>query len=161
MKPECVRISKIVLICLIIATLSFIFVQSMLTPEVSKAESDAVGEIVEEIIPPDTPPGEYVQKNLRKIGHFVEFALLGTEVAFFIFLFARRMRYAAAAIVLAPIVALCDETIQIFSGRGPAIADVWVDTAGFVSFSLLVYLFCFAIILIRKKQIGRKQENDG
>ena len=161
MKIEYARIFKIALICLIIATLAFIFIQSMLTPEVSKAESDAVGEIVEEIIPPDTPPGEYVQKNLRKIGHFVEFAILGTEISIFVLLFARKIRHGLFAVIFSPLVALCDETIQIFSDRGPSVTDVWIDTAGFASFSALVYLVYLAVIFTKKKLIERKQENDG
>lgn len=161
MRIEYSRIFKIALICLIAATLAFIFIQSMLPPEVSKAESDTVGEIIEEIIPPETPPGEYVQKNLRKIGHFVEFAILGAEISLFVLLFARKLRYGIFAVVFSPLVALCDETIQIFSKRGPSVTDVWIDTAGFVSFGALVYLLYFAVILVKKKLTLRKQENDG
>ncbi len=161
MKIEYARIFKIALICLIIATLAFIFIQSMLPPEVSKAESDKVGEIIEEIIPPETPPGEYVQKNLRKIGHFVEFAILGTEISLFVLFFARKLCYGLFSVIFSPLVALCDETIQIFSKRGPSITDVWIDTLGFLSFSALVYLAYVAVILIKKKLTLRKQENDG
>lgn len=161
MKIQYKQIFKIALICLIAATLAFIFIQSMLVPEVSKAESDAVGEIIEEIIPPETPPGEYVQKNLRKIGHFFEFAILGTEVAVFVLFFARRIRYVIFSVIFSPLVALCDETIQIFSKRGPSITDVWIDTAGFVSFSAAVYLSYLAVIFIKKKLALRKRENNG
>lgn len=161
MKTEYVKILKAALICLIIGTLAFIFSQSTLPPEVSKAESDAVGEIIEEIIPPETPPGEYVQKNLRKIGHFVEFLILGTEVAVFVIFFARKIRYGILSVIFSPLVALCDETIQIFSDRGPSITDVWIDTAGFASASAIAYLIYLAVIFTKKKLALRKRKNDG
>ena len=40
--------------------------------------------------------------------------------------------------------AVTDETIQIFSGRGSLVSDVWIDTAGFsTGFFLTVLLFLF------------------
>jgi len=78
------NITKIALIILIFATVAFIFARSLKTPEKSSAESDKVGDIVEEVIPPETKPGEFVQVNLRKIAHFVEFAALGIEVAIYV-----------------------------------------------------------------------------
>ena len=101
-----------------------------------------------------------MQKNLRKIGHFVEFAILGTEVALFVLFFARKLRYGIFSLIFSPLVALFDETIQIFSNRGPSITDVWIDTAGFISFGALVYLLYFTVIFTKKK-LGKKQENNG
>jgi VanZ family protein len=49
-------------------------------------------------------------------------------------------------------VAFIDETIQIFSGRGPAILDVWIDTLGFITLSFAVYLVFFLRDLISKKE---------
>ena len=152
------KVSQISLIVLMIATLAFIFIQSMLSPETSSAESDAAGDIIAEIIPPETPPGEYVQNNLRKIGHFVEFAILGLEVTLYVILFLRRIPYAVGALVLSPLVALFDETIQIFSGRGPMISDVWIDVLGFVSSTAVVYAIFFVFTAIQK---GRKQRKNG
>ena len=83
-------ILRLLVILLIISTLAFIFIQSMLPPEKSSEQSSAVGEIIEEIIPPETPVGGYVQTNIRKIAHFVEFAALGAEVAVFVILFLKK-----------------------------------------------------------------------
>ena len=152
------EIARISLIVLILCTLAFIFTQSMLSQETSSAESDAVGDIIAEIIPPETPPGEYVQNNLRKIGHFVEFAILGAEIALYVILFLRRYLYAVCALVLSPIVALLDETIQIFSGRGPMIVDVWIDVMGFFSAFVAIYAIYFATKAIIK---GRKLKKNG
>lgn len=41
------------------------------------------------------------------------------------------------------LIAFLDETIQIFSGRGPMIQDVWLDLSGAVCGALLILLICF------------------
>lgn len=124
---------RIILIIIIASTLAFIFYQSMLSREASGAESNKVGEIIAEIIPPGTPAGDYVQLNIRKIAHFTEFFVLGCEVALYFWLYSRRRFDVLLVYPAALIVALFDETIQVFSDRGPLITDVWVDFLGFLS----------------------------
>jgi len=149
-------IIRIMLIILMILTLLFIFVHSMIPPEQSTEESNKVGEIVGEIIPPETPVGNYVQINLRKIAHFVEFALLGAEIAIYIMIYERKVTRGALTYPIALILAFFDESIQMFSGRGPAILDVWIDFSGFASLSLLIFgvwsLFLFVVRRTKSKQ---------
>lgn len=152
MKIEWRTVTRYILIALIIATLLFIFIQSMLPKEKSHAESDAVGGIISEIIPPDTPAGEYVQKNIRKIAHFTEFAVLGGEIALYIILFMPKIRYMLLSYPTALILALLDETVQIFSGRGPAVSDVWIDFLGFLSASAVFYVVYAVICFIQCKR---------
>lgn len=146
------NIIKLLFILLIISTLAFIFIQSMLPPEKSSEESSAVGEIIEEIIPPETPVGGYVQTNIRKIAHFVEFAALGVWVSLFIILFYRKKSYIFSSFLFALITALFDETIQVISKRGPAITDVWLDFFGFSSAAVIIYTVSALIIFIRAKR---------
>ena len=149
MKISNTKLINILLLCLIFATVIFIFVQSMLPPEKSSAESDAFGEIIEEIIPSDTPTGEYIQTNLRKLAHFVEFALLGFEAALYVSLFMKRV-FIALSYPFAILTAFVDESIQMFSGRGPAIFDVWIDFFGFLIFASGVYVVYFAVYCFLK-----------
>ena len=142
------RIAAIFLLALIFSTLAFIFTQSALPPEKSTAESEAVGEIIEEIIPPDTEAGAYVKVNLRKIAHFVEFACLGIEIALFVSLFLGRPIFVALSYPTALLTAFFDESIQMFSGRGPAIFDVWIDFFGFFTFASLTYALAFSARLV-------------
>lgn len=144
------KIAEILLILLIISTLAFIFIQSTLPPEKSEQQSGAVGEIIEEIIPPETEAGDYVQKNLRKIAHFVEFFILGAEIAVYIILFIPKIRIALVTFPSALILAFFDESIQILSKRGPAISDVWIDFFGFLASSALIYLVFSIIVIIRR-----------
>lgn len=142
--------AKYVLLIMIVATLAFIFVQSLLPPEKSSEESGTVGEIIGEIIPPETPTGEYIQTNLRKLAHFTEFALLGAETSLYILLFVRRIKYSLLSLPSALLVALFDETVQIFSGRGPAIKDVWIDFAGFAFSAVVFYTVAALTVAVTK-----------
>ena len=158
-------IGRIALLCLIAATLLFIFIQSMLPPETSSAESDAVGGVIEEIIPSDTPAGSYIQLNLRKIAHFVEFAVLGVEVALYVAFFMRKPHFIALSYIAALVTALFDESVQIFSKRGPAIFDVWIDFFGFFIFASIVYFTFFTVeyfykkVQMRKEKLGNGKNN--
>ena len=152
---RCKNILRLLVILLIISTLAFIFTQSMLPPEKSSEQSSAVGEIIEVIIPPETPVGGYVQTNIRKIAHFVEFAALGAEVAVFVILFLKKRNFVFLSFGFGILIALLDETIQIFSKRGPEITDVWLDFFGFASFAVIVYTvsaLIFYICKIRKQK---------
>ena len=56
-------------------------------------------------------------------------------------------------------VAFIDETIQTFSpGRGPEIADVWLDMGGFSSGGLIILLIC--LITVQKKRIIKPEPED-
>ena len=142
---------KKILVLLMLATVAFIFIQSSMSPEKSAEQSDKVGEIVEEIIPPDTTAGEFVKLNLRKIAHFVEFALLGLEISAYVCLFARRKNVILASYPLALFIAFFDETIQIFSGRGSSVKDVWLDFLGFSTASAIVYIAVFSVLFVSKR----------
>ena len=145
------KILKFSLLALIAATVIFIFVQSALPPEKSSAESEAVGGVIEEIIPSDTKPGAFIQLNLRKIAHFVEFAALGLEIALFVSFFMRRRIFVFLSYPAALITAFFDESVQMFSGRGPAILDVWIDFFGFFFLATLSYVIFFTVKYFLKR----------
>ena len=129
----------------------------MKSPTQSTADSDAVKDFVSDVIAPVIPPesdlGQTIIKNIRKIAHFTEYGLLAIESALLIALLARkrggRYKFAGLSVLAALIVAFFDETIQIFSKRGPAIADVWLDVGGFVTYTALT-LLCFELVLLCK-----------
>ncbi len=153
------KLLKYALLALISLTLLFIFVQSALPPETSGAQSDAVGEIVGEIIPPETKPGAFIQINLRKIAHFIEFFCLGTEVALYVALFLKRPIFIALSYPASLLSAFLDESIQMLSGRGPSIFDVWIDFFGFLIAASLTYaIFFSAKHFIMRKNTGETLE---
>ena len=169
MQSKAILYSRIFLIALIILTLAFTFYQSLLPPEESDKVSGTVSDAIEPIIPSDTPTGSYVHTNIRKIAHFVEFAALGLEVALFVILYLptwgssprAKLKFILHSYTLAPLTALVDETIQLFTERGPGVADVWLDTAGFASLATLTYLIYLAVTLTVRHTAGIRNTAPG
>ena len=101
----------------------------------------------------------FVDKHLRKLAHFAEYALLGAEVFLLIYFELHRegkMRYAppltpkplAATLIFSALIAFADETIQLISDRGPAISDMWIDIFGYTAATLVFYVI---FIFVGKK----------
>ncbi len=141
-------IARILLIVVIAATVAFIFGNSVLPSDESLEQSDAIKDIIIEILPDDSPAESFVEQYIRKIAHFSEYGLLGIEIALYMIIFERRrLRLAPISLVFALVVAFFDESIQMFTERGPAIMDVWIDVGGFAFFSLITYAL-FALVLL-------------
>ncbi len=115
----------------IVLTLMFIWGQSVMNRELSSEESGFVMRIVTPVLELIVGKGRVTEHLVRKIAHFCEYALLGAEMSLF---FAGKRRRKREGLLLAMahglLAAFVDETIQIFSGRGPAITDIWIDFAG-------------------------------
>ena len=148
-----------VILLLLAFNLAFIFVQSLLPPEKSEQTSDKVGEIVGEVIPPETKPGEFLQINLRKIAHFVEFFSLGALSSIYVVFLGGGIKRAALSVAFAPTVALLDETLQIASGRASSVTDVWIDSLGFFSAAVIFYtVYILTKIMIKKVNNSRQNQ---
>lgn len=81
---------------------------------------------------------------VRKLAHFSEFAALGAVFWLLSGEYTKdRAKRAISAAFVGIFVPLSDETIQIFSGRGPAITDVWIDAAGYATGAVLTALILF------------------
>ena len=114
---------------LIALTLAFIWSNSMQSRAVSGGMSGSLKTWLEQLL--HTEISEFL---LRKAAHFSEYGLLGVE-------FSRNLLDFP---LIGMLCAVTDETIQIFSGRGSLVSDVWIDTAGFsTGFFLTVLLFLF------------------
>ncbi len=127
--------------------LAFIWGNSILSPEQSSAMSDAVKALLARVFPflegEDTAvSGSFL---VRKAAHLTEYMVLGFCIG--TLTLKSGWRYApfvgcACCLIAADI----DETIQIFSGRGSAVRDVWIDFAGALVGVLLAWL------LLRRRQ---------
>ena len=151
MQIKCKKIAQIVLLILIISTVASIFIQSTKSQKESTEDSDKVGEIIEEIIPPETAVGGYVQDNIRKLAHFTEFFILGIEVSLYVALFLPSLKMMLLSYIFGILIASADETIQIFSGRGPAVKDVMIDFLGFVVSTVIIYTVSAVLRIIIQK----------
>ena len=136
-------------ITLIVCNVLFIWGNSMLPAEISKAISSFVRDIVSWFVGGGSgAEASFGDGILRKIAHFLEFACLG---ALLYWLFSMLQKHALAAFGCGFAVACVDETIQRFvPGRGPRFTDVLLDSAG-VACGMAVLLLCVTIYQ-KKKQ---------
>ena len=126
--------------------LFFIYGQSLMSRQSS---ADASGFIVSCLKPLLDPKGYFTEGGfhhfIRKAGHFTEYRLLGT---FFTGFYAA-LRQSAPKSCFSPLffvlaVAVSDEYLQFFSGRGSTVTDVVLDflgaLTGLILMSLVGYL---------------------
>ena len=133
---------KKVLLIVIIAMIAFIWGQSLLSQADSSKESSIVLNIVRPLLEFFYGPGKVTNNLVRKIAHFTEFAALGLALSF---LFKNRRYGIMYVFGIAFLAAFLDETIQIFSGRGSMIKDVWLDLFGAACSAAVFFLIRFLI----------------
>ena len=172
------RKMRILLRVLIVVSIVFAWGHSMIPAAESSEESGFVLELLKPVLSVFLPEDMITGLFIRKLAHFCEYALMGLEMSAYAALIIRTnyvsfrkeadktykkthrkqtLRLAINTVFCGLAVAFIDETIQIFSpGRGPEIADVWLDMGGFVCGGMIIVL----ISLIKVRCIKRKyQEN--
>lgn len=144
------RTWRVALWLLIAATVGFILTRSMRGKVASDGESQWVTDLLRRILRNDDISHAFV----RKLAHFTEFFLLGAELSGDLWLERRfSVQHYVNVWFAGELCALCDETIQIFSGRGPSVADVWLDTAGATcGILLLLGIRVLAIRIAKRKR---------
>ena len=118
---------------LVVLVIAFIWSNSLKTGEESGAQSGAVTQFLLSILDPKGRiPEESFHHFVRKAAHFLEFALLGA-VTSFLFGAIRQQTgrvFYSMPVLLVLLVAVLDEYIQFFSGRGSAVTDAVLDFCG-------------------------------
>ena len=146
---------KVLLIALILSialTLFFIFSNSLKSPGQSMEESNNATDKIEEVVPPETTIGAFLSTYLRKIAHFLEFALLGYEIFLVVYIYlGAKAVWIVTSLLLGALTAMLDETLQIASGRGSSVLDVWIDASGYFFSTLVAILATVVIRRLRKK----------
>lgn len=130
------KIITVVLLAAILLTLCFIFSNSMDSKEVSGQKSAVVKEVVDAVAEALGSEELVTEHILRKMAHFLEFFALGMELTAMCMLWKQSLVWAA---FLGHLAAHADETIQIFSKRGPSVADVWLDFSGVLAGLCIVW----------------------
>lgn len=140
--------NKNILIGLIVITTLIIWANSAVPPMQSSQMSGGLTAWLQQ-----TFHWSLTEHLIRKAGHFCEYALLGVEYAAW---FRRgrhqkRMRGVGSGqqifncASLGLMTAVMDESIQIFSGRGPMVADVLLDFCGFGTGFIVMELLLLVI----------------
>lgn len=144
---------KTILTVLIVLTLAVIWGHSMMPGDVSGEESGFVYRILKPVLDVFLPDAWVTEHLVRKIAHYSEYAVLGTEMFLYTLWFGEESRRPANAFFCGLSVAFLDETIQIFSGRGSAVADMWIDLAGFTTALLIGSI----VVKLRGKKAAKKR----
>ena len=145
---------RIILLIAIICATVFIWSNSLMSKAGSAEQSDKVAGWIERLLTNDgmydlTATGAWILKYLRKIAHFLEFMGLSMLLSAYKLTFPRKEKI--WALLYAPAVAIVDEIIQIFSGRGPAVSDVLLDCCGAATGMVIMLLMVAAIGTLKSR----------
>lgn len=148
---------KIILGVLCILVVLFILGNSLLPPEVSGKISSAVGEVLASVLGEGDANQTVGGVPVRKVGHFAEFFILGVLVILLSRVLLKEIYFRCSIVafvgLLIPVV---DETVQIFSDRGSALTDVWIDVCGYAAG---VALMCAVLFFVKKLKYRVKNNN--
>lgn len=144
-----------VFVIILLATLAFIWGNSLKDRSQSANQSDKVIEIIKPDIV-ETKGEEYLSFSqiIRKAGHFLEFCLLGFEISLFM-LFMKKLSiqniFNASALTL--LVAVIDESLQMLNNRVADVKDVLTDFGGgLTGVAISVIFFAIVCLIIKKVQ---------
>lgn len=156
--------ARLCLIPVLLCTLIFIFGNSMLPTRISKkisavvteslgGEPTAEEEIDNRCSVHERQKAKGFEYYVRKAGHFLEYSFLGGELTLLLFLQKKEGKERRRILfTVATTFPLLDETIQIFSNRGPMVEDIWIDIAGFTVGCFFVYLLRKGLYKIRQRK---------
>ena len=145
-----------VIICL---TLAIIWLHSCMSKDESSEESGFVYELLCPFFEIFMGKGNVTEHFIRKLAHFTEFFVLGSELMLFIRLVELKIKpyLLVNAWVLGTFCALIDETIQLFADRGSMIQDVWLDSSG--CFTGVMIMLVIVLVTDRRKAKKENLEN--
>ena len=140
---------------IIVATIVFIWGNSLKSRSESQLLSLGVLQAIRPLLDAIFSPENVTDHLVRKIAHFTEFGALGAEFVLLTILL-RKLKWQSVlnCLFAGLVVAVTDETIQIFSSRGSQVIDVVLDFSG-VATGVLLLLLLYQII----KAICRVKHN--
>ena len=139
-------IGTVLLLLAVLAALAFIWGNSLDSAVESSLKSGRMQELIQPMLELLVGQGNVTDHLVRKLAHFTEFAVLGALLLLLTAAASRvRLQSVVNCLFFLMAAALTDETIQIFTGRGPQIQDVWLDFAGGFT-GLLVMLALWALL---------------
>ena len=135
-------------------TVAFIWGNSLKSIPESSAQSSAVADKVQGIVDPQKkidPPVFHIL--IRKLAHVTEFFVLGLFVGSFTVClgYERGKRFISMPLLIVLLIAIGDEWIQVYTGRGSLVTDVLIDFAGALAGLLMVVLLHQIIVKIKRK----------
>lgn len=149
------KVGVIIICILIFLTVCFIWGNSLLDGGNSSKESEKVYGVARKVL--DFLFGENVisHDGFRKLAHGGEFFVLGLELNFLFLTLGKYNLKTIGTIALAGfLVAVADETIQLFTLRGSSLLDVWIDFGGVAATVFIIgATYYIADYIIDRKKI--------
>lgn len=146
-----------VVFIIMMLTLVTIFSFSLFDGDSSMRLSDGfdsgLGQTVRKILSVFIGKERAEELNIRKLGHFFEYSVLGFEATLFV-IFGNNVGFTKLTDILffGMASALFDETIQLGrEGRSGQISDVWLDLSGFTLCAALTVLIYAIARLIKRR----------
>ena len=153
------KIIIIVFAALVLLATLFIFSNSLKSREDSGADSNAIVKLVEPVFDAVFGEDHQIDVNLvvRKAAHLTEFCVLAVFVLNLGFSLGKvfDIRLFGYCLFYALLVAVLDEFIQMFSGRGSAVSDVLIDFCG----ASIGFSITYAVHFIRKRSKDKNEKN--
>ncbi len=155
------RVLIVIDILLIIATIVFILSNSATPSEKSNDTSQGITDKVVESVKPlkdaveqNKIEKEDVHKGIRKIAHFLEYALLGIETMLLLLLVfpADPMKYLIYILFFGLALGVCDESVQKLTDRTSSTTDVMIDFGGLCIGIAFAYFITVAVRAMLKKK---------
>lgn len=140
----------VVALLLLLGCVFLIFGNSLLGPYESGLRSQAVADFIADFLGRRLGPNHavvrFAVRNVRKIAHAVEFSLLGVVAALMLVILRRTTGHMVLhAVLLVLGVAVADESIQIFTGRGAQVQDILLDFFAGIAGLTLLLLLCWLL----------------
>lgn len=146
------KIFRVILVVLMALTLLLIWGNSLVGKDASMHQSNVVSGFFQNLAQLLGLSVLVSAQVVRKTAHFVAFFLLGTEATLYSMCGKKPVRRDLGRICVFIFgTAFLDETIQVFSGRGPQITDVWLDAAGGITAMLVVFALYYLITVCKRK----------
>lgn len=118
---------KPLIVTFAVLSLLFIWTNSFLSAGVSSRASGYFTRLMTPFLELAVGRGNVTEHLVRKLAHFAEYAFYGLWLVLWMEADDRKALWALFA---GFVTAFLDETIQMFTGRGPSIKDVWIDLFG-------------------------------
>ncbi|MBQ4116277.1 MAG: VanZ family protein [Clostridia bacterium] len=131
---------KVVYILYLVGIIAFIFSNSLPSIEESAESSGRLLGFINGILEACKLPIMTSDVFIRKAAHFAEFFVLGASVCgYSVFDKKLDVNYAIKSVLFSCLIAMSDETIQYFTGRGSMLLDAWLDLFGAVTGIVICY----------------------
>ena len=151
------RILTVAAAVLLLATLAFIWRNSLRSEAASGVESGRMLAVLKPFLEPLFGRENVTEHRIRKLAHFAEFFALGGELAFLVLLLGRPRIQAVLNVLAAGLfAAVTDEALQLLSGRGPAVADVLLDFSGAAAGAAVVLLVYYLRAALHRRIARRR-----